>query len=278
MGNFVDDNMKTYTGINESWDILDKKIEEGTPFCYVRFNEGESRMVANIPGRLTRSTKLEKQKAKGNCTITKYGPGHKRKFGRWSYNEQKDKDFLRMMRESLLEEGDNYFASCCEDPGYINYRYQVLLLMEEGMKNLPKQVLSAHMPHSKGVHRKMFDCFKKHQPKCQLIVNEKGNVDNLPFKFGNVWRVANEEAHRKNMDLVDKISDTIEKEGIRNNLFLCCAGPFSNILLHQIWKRQPNNFYLDIGSTLDYYMFNSPTRGWLNKMGYPQKPRGKDLR
>ena len=279
MGDFAEKNMKDYIESTGSWKFLNEKIENGIPFCYVRFNEGESRMVANIPGRL-RKGRFDPNgpKMKGKCEIVKYGPKYTREYGRWSYHEDKDQDFLQMMKDSLVEEHENYFASCCDNAGYSNYRYQTLLIMEENMKTLPETILSAHMPHCKDTHWKMFDCFKKHQPNVHLIVNEKGNIDKLPFEFKHCWRVANEEAHRKNMNLVDEISETIEKENLRNNLFLCCAGPFSNILLHKVWQKQPNNFYLDIGSTLDYYMFNAPTRGWLNKMGYPPQERGANLR
>jgi len=279
MGKWSDDNMKSEIGLVQSWNILQEKINNNIPFCYVRFNEGESRMVANIPGRLRRGRwNTQQMKQKGKCNIIKYGPNHDRKWGRWSYYEDKDQNLHKMMLDALCEEHENYFASCCEIQRYGNYRYQTLLLMEDNMENLSKQILSAHMPHCKEVYDKVFSLCKEKQPNINIVVNEEGNITNLPFEIKNCWRTSNEESMRKDMHLIEDISNKIKENNIENELFLGCAGPFTNILFHQLWKRNPTNFYIDIGSTFDYYMFNAPTRGWLNKMGHPNKNRGTDLR
>lgn len=279
MGKWSDDNMKKHMEKMDSWDILQEKINNNIPFCYVRFNEGESRMVANIPGRL-RSGRWNPQqmKQKGKCEIHKYGQNNQRKWGRWSYYEDKDQDLHKMMLDALCEEHENYFASCCNVENYGNYRYQTLLLMEEHMKNLPKQILSAHMPHCKEAQEKLIENCKNKQPNINIIVNEQGDISKLPFEIKNCWRISNEESMRKDMHLIDDIIHKIEKDNIKNELFIGCAGPFTNILFHKIWKSKPFNFYIDAGSTFDYYMFDAPTRGWLNKMGHPIKNRGADLR
>jgi hypothetical protein len=279
MGKWTEKNMSSEIGMVESWNILQEKIDKNIPFCYVRFNEGESRMVANIPGTL-RSGKWNKDqmKLRGKCEIVKYGPNHDRKWGRWSYDQEKDKNLHEMMMNALCEEDENYFASCCCIGRYSNYRYQILLLMEERMKNLPKRVLSAHMPHCKPVYDKVYEYCKKFQPKINLVVNEEGNIENLPFKINNCWRVSNEEAMKKNMNLIDIISEEIEKKDIKNELFFGSAGPFTNILFHQLWKRNPTNFYIDIGSLFDLSLFNQATRNWLTKMDGPERKRGPHLR
>ena len=37
-------------------------------------------------------------------------------------------------------------------------------------------------------------------------------------------------------------------------VFLFCCGPFGNILCHELTEYEPNNTYLDIGSTLNPYL------------------------
>ena len=41
---------------------------------------------------------------------------------------------------------------------------------------------------------------------------------------------------------------------IKDSLFLFCAGPFGNILAHQLFESNPNNIYMDIGSTLNPWL------------------------
>lgn len=280
MSEFIDNNMKNYIGPEPSWKILKDKIDKKIPICYVRFNEGESRVVANIPGRLRKvKPGQHKMKEKGKCSITKYGPGYKRKWGRWSYNQNEDKSFHSMMLEALVEPGENYYASLCDNKGYSNYRYQTLVLMQDHMKDhTPSVIISAHAPHNKKVHDSLFECFSEHKNNINVICNEKGDISKLPFTPKKVWRVSNEEAHKKDIGVIDEINKYILDNNIKNEIFLGCAGPFTNILLHRIWKENPTNHYLDIGSTLDYYLFSQPTRGWLNKMGYPAKKRDSNLR
>jgi hypothetical protein len=55
----------------------------------------------------------------------------------------------------------------------------------------------------------------------------------------------------------------IEENNVKNHMFLFCAGPFSNILIHECFKISSNNTYLDMGSTLDSMMSLGETRGYL---------------
>jgi hypothetical protein len=48
----------------------------------------------------------------------------------------------------------------------------------------------------------------------------------------------------------------------RNTIFLFAAGPLSEILIHEMWKVNPRNTYLDIGSTLDPILFHRESRGY----------------
>lgn len=55
----------------------------------------------------------------------------------------------------------------------------------------------------------------------------------------------------------------MKKLQTENELYLLCAGPFGNILSHNLWSNNKNNTYLDIGSTLNPYL---ETEGF--KRGY----------
>jgi hypothetical protein len=97
-----------------------------------------------------------------------------------------------------------------------------------------------------------------------MVVNNKAILDYLPFanKIVKTFRVGTN-AWMSNYDLVDKMKKYIEDNKIKGHMFLFCAGPFSNILIHECFKSSLNNTYLDTGSTLDSRMGLGTTRGYL---------------
>jgi hypothetical protein len=101
--------------------------------------------------------------------------------------------------------------------------------------------------------------FKNHD--IILIANETANVNNLPFKVLEHIKVTGT-AWKDNFDLVGSLPD---KE-YNNKLFLFCAGPLGNMLAYNMWKKNKNNTYMDIGSTLNPWLVGN-NRGYL--MGRP---------
>ena len=69
----------------------------------------------------------------------------------------------------------------------------------------------------------------------------------------------------ENTNLIDEIKLFITKNNVKNGLFLFCAGPFGNILTHQLFEHCKDNTYIDIGSTLNPLLLenNVLNRGYL---------------
>ena len=65
--------------------------------------------------------------------------------------------------------------------------------------------------------------------------------------------------------LLDLKASLCEKE-----IFLVAAGPLANIIIYEMWRINPNNIYLDIGSTLDPIMFNRLSRNY-HKPDHPHR-------
>lgn len=96
-----------------------------------------------------------------------------------------------------------------------------------------------------------------------MICNENASIDNLPFEVKRDFRCKNTAWENGGYELIEEIKDYIDKDKIQNHLFLFCAGPFGNVLAHQLHTFEQCNKYLDIGSTLDLYLFDKATRGYL---------------
>jgi len=94
--------------------------------------------------------------------------------------------------------------------------------------------------------------------KVNLVAHEDSNIGNLPFEVSNFFPIK-KNAWIENVSLIEEL----KKLQTENELYLFCAGPFGNILSHNLWSNNKNNTYLDIGSTLNPYL---ETEGF--KRGY----------
>ena len=55
-----------------------------------------------------------------------------------------------------------------------------------------------------------------------------------------------------------------EVENYKNKIVMFAGGPVSKIAISKCWEKNPNNIYLDVGSSLDYFMKGSSNRVYTN--------------
>ncbi|MDD5318602.1 MAG: hypothetical protein PHF79_02155 [Candidatus Pacebacteria bacterium] len=82
-----------------------------------------------------------------------------------------------------------------------------------------------------------------------LVANVNAKIERLPFKVYKFYPVGFS-AWKKDYDLIGKIN----MENYTNKLFLFACGPLGNLLAHQLWVKNKDNTYLDIGSTLNPWL------------------------
>jgi hypothetical protein len=87
-----------------------------------------------------------------------------------------------------------------------------------------------------------------------LVCHENCDLDRLPFTPVQVFR-NQYDAWRKDLGLIDDLKRCIEERAVRGGLFLFCCGALGTILAHRLYEFCPENTYLDIGSSLDPYLF-----------------------
>lgn len=83
-----------------------------------------------------------------------------------------------------------------------------------------------------------------------LVANENGDIES-PSDCVNTWKTL---LHR----LVPYLDHT-------NTLFLFSAGPMSCVAIDWMWRQNPNNMYVDVGSAIDYKTKNRVTRPFMRK-------------
>jgi hypothetical protein len=97
-----------------------------------------------------------------------------------------------------------------------------------------------------------------------VVCNSKGKTKSLPFKVQAAFYVGTN-AWKNDYNLITKIKQYISSNKLKDVVFVVAAGPFANVLCHQLFEYNSDNTYIDIGSTLDPWLFGDKgkTRGYL---------------
>lgn len=182
--------------------------------------------------------------------------------GEFNFINSKDSDFYReKLIESFKFKNTNYYVGisceCCQGKEHFK------------MKEMSGQD-DEHLTYANIFVNSNYQFYKENfipeyqNHKVYLVANKNSKIENLPFSIEKFYPIENT-AFIVNYDLVEKI----QKENIQNSLFLFCAGPFGNILAHQLFEQNPNNIYLDIGSTLNPWLQSEGfKRGYYNNEFY----------
>ena len=89
--------------------------------------------------------------------------------------------------------------------------------------------------------------YSKHD--VHLVCHESSRIDELPFTPEAVYKIG-KNAWVNNYSLIKEMQDL----NLKNKLILFAAGPFGNILGHNLFQSHPHNRILDIGSTLNPWL------------------------
>lgn len=102
------------------------------------------------------------------------------------------------------------------------------------------------------------------QEPINLIANYVTNLDKFPLKVKEFLPIPDNCVlfyetfklyFQKNLD---RFKD------IQNELFIISAGPLSEVIIDYLWKINPNNKYVDVGSTIGEWVHQQPIRDFSN--------------
>jgi hypothetical protein len=115
-------------------------------------------------------------------------------------------------------------------------------------------------------YKRMIEKLKSLEREVILICNENAKISNFPFKIKelipfpndcvNFWEKESESFMR---NLFDKVSI------LENELFFISCGPISEIIIHKLFLENPNNTYIDVGSSIDEFVHGYKTRPYMNE-------------
>jgi len=199
------------------------KIVNKEPFAFARYADGELAVIEN-----RRITGCD------GWTIT-----------------DKDTQFGEELLASLTHTESNYFygisCPCCDLPTYEHY------------KNLTKNHWDRVTFSNLFVNsnwKSAYNFFINYPNKI-FICNETAQL-NVPF-----YKVPSDvlTAYRNNREELKKTYESIA-EKYQSTLFCISAGPLAELIIHWMYLKNPNNQYVDTGSSLDPHILGKKTRSY----------------
>lgn len=98
-----------------------------------------------------------------------------------------------------------------------------------------------------------------------IICNKEARKTNFPFPVKNISGFPNDCVKFWEQNSESYIEYLISQYGEeRNQLFFISCGPVSEIIIHRLYQNNPNNAYIDMGSSLDEFIHGRMTRPYMD--------------
>jgi len=237
----------------EEFDKLLDKLKTGENFAFVRFSDGEMFIMQNKQVTLAE-----------NHFVT----GDRKGAGRYPAEEQKE--FLpekhQFYREKLIDalkfSKENYLKGICcrQDVGEEAFQWQKDLA-GGNEENLTFANLLINNNYKRFVEE-LVPLLRDR--KVLYVANEAADTDRLPFEVKEVFSIGSN-CMIDDYHVVEEVKEYIEKNNIKDHVILCSAASLSNYIIHECFKENSENTFLDIGSCLNPYL---GLEGWKYTRGY----------
>lgn len=211
-----------------------KKVQNRDSFSFSKYADGEYKILRNE--KIT------------NCD-------------NWTFDPNIHKEEHQYLLDSFRYDSEDYWVGvscpCCQPINHCMW-----MRNEVKTPNLTWANLFVNSNYPNFV-KKMFKEFHEWEGRTVLLANEKGKNKKLPFNI-DLYVSCNGEAFLmphllKHLEEMTVLACQEDKQ-----LFLFSAGPLGNILAHRLHMANPNNTYIDIGSTINPWTVGA-NRGYLTR-------------
>ena len=223
---------------NSDFEYFWGKINRKENFTFTRYADGEILLMKGAPVKEgTQAFNVDKWSAPTG--LTKVG---------------------RELLGSLNHNEDNYYYAISAPTDNV-YDYNFLI---NNIKQDKSKITFVNLWINAN-YNKTIENYAKLDREVILICNNKANADNFPFKVKdityfpddciNFWEVNGDE-------FINELSS--KYKDFNNELFFISCGPISEIIIHNLYLLNPNNSYIDVGSSIDEFVHGYKTRPYMD--------------
>lgn len=176
----------------------------------------------------------------------------------WSCDGKKYK-LSRVLVESMRHSESNYYygiVSPAQNFMLYNYFYN---LIENKEENITFSDLWINNNYKKF---KYFINNEIDEP-VVLFASEKFVYDRCPFKICDYFPIPSDCVNYYELNEDNMLNSLKSFSKYENALFFVCAGPLSEVIIHNLYINNPNNRYIDAGSAIDEIIHGKKTRPYM---------------
>lgn len=235
---------KTFEG---DFTAINNMLIEGENFSFARFSDGEVFMMQGQEIVMA----ADHCKVKGQVHRMAYAEDDHKHF------DPSQHDFYRQkLVDAFVHRQHNYIKGiscrCCI--GQKDFDWQ-LDLIKQGYDDIDQEHLSWS---NLMINANYFRFIKEMTPvfktrKIVFTVNKNASLAELGFDIVKDFRVG-KNCIVNDYGLIDTMEKWIGENDIKNHLFLFAASSLSNMAIHRLYNKYPENTYMDIGSSLNPFM------------------------
>ena len=107
-----------------------------------------------------------------------------------------------------------------------------------------------------------------------LICNHNAKIESYPFTVSEIFPFPDnciEYWQQNGDDYLMQLSQYVSQ--LKNKTFFISAGPVSEVIIHNLYKINADNQYIDVGSSLDEFTHRGVTRPYMN----PDSPYANEI-
>lgn len=213
-------------------------IENGKNFSFSRYADGEVMLMRGITvSDNTQAFQIDKWKAPNGMTKLGY-------------------DLLDTLNHT---ENNYYYAISGKNDSQSDYEF-----LRNNIKHVENNITFVNLWINANYRRSM----KKYgnlKRDVILISNEKAKKENFPFNVIDINAFPNNCVDFWEVNSDEYVRNLIEKYGnLENQLFFVSCGPVSEVIIHNLYVNNPNNTYVDVGSSIDEFVHGRVTRAYMD--------------
>jgi|SRR5210317_260658 len=218
------------------FDYYTNLIKSDTNFAYARYADGEVQLMRGNPiGNNSQAFMVDKWSSPSGMT---------------PIGEQ--------LLESLNHSEENYhFAISGKSDSISDYEFLT--------EKIPNDNLTFANLWINSNYQKMKEFYNSIEKDVYMICNHRAQPQNFPFNVKEIFPFPDDCISYfidLGEDYITQLLDYVNQ--IENKLFLVSAGPVSEILIHRMYQSNPNNQYIDVGSSIDEFVHGKMTRPYMN--------------
>jgi hypothetical protein len=222
-----------------------EKIKNGDNFAYARYADGEVLLMkGNEVGQNTQAFKIDN----------------------WSSPNKLTSVGNELIDSLMHTEPNYYYAISSVSDNISDHRF----LMDR-IKSEKENITFANLWINSN-YQQMKEFYTNIDKECFVICNHRANINNFPFKIKELFPFPDNCIEFWESSGSEYISNITQKlQELNNETFFISAGPISEIIIHRLYSFNPNNQYIDVGSSMDEFVHGKKTRPYMEPNSFYAK-------